>query len=401
MQPGSAYIQRITIGFVKPERIRKLNYKVEWWPVATEKSPPTSREVADVVQPKSTPKKQPSTKVASPSTKRPEPSKIQEKQPEKDVPLRECLLAHYPFNGNAEDASGYRRHGEVHGATLTDDKIGTPKSAYLFDGKDDYIEIPHTEGLNPQKGHTAAAWIKMTKAPRQNENTILSKFLSGRKHCYTLYVGRDRRPVAYTSGIRMGGKTVLKVGEWYHLAETWDGQKWQLYTNGKLDASVPCKNIAGDDQNIRIGRTGGPKTPAWFTGKIDDVRIYNYALTAAEIRDLYVKNSYPGDEIPLLKHKLLKEDVTDAAVIKRDILVTGDLSEASINALLRQLSVEFREEEAKRDKPRQIRVRLFASEKDYREGNLLATATMWGSKEGGMRSTVNKHVLMQLTKQKE
>ncbi len=94
------------------------------------------------------------------------------------------------------------------------------------------------------------------------------------------------------------------------------------------------------------------------------------------ICDLYVNNSYPGDEIRLLEHKLLKEDVTDDAVIKRDILVTGDLSEVSINALLRQLFRKYWEEGGKGEEPRQVRVRLFGSEKDYEEGNLLAAATI-------------------------
>ena len=58
------------------------------------------------------------------------------------------MIAHYPFDGNADDASGNGNHGEVHGATLTKDKFGNADSAYSFDGVDDYIEIPKGHNLS-------------------------------------------------------------------------------------------------------------------------------------------------------------------------------------------------------------------------------------------------------------
>ncbi|HEY4205695.1 MAG TPA: hypothetical protein VGM31_02740, partial [Puia sp.] len=57
------------------------------------------------------------------------------------------LIAYYPFNGNADDATGNGNNGSlVNGPTLTTDKMGNPNSAYYFDGVDDYIKIPGGAG---------------------------------------------------------------------------------------------------------------------------------------------------------------------------------------------------------------------------------------------------------------
>ena len=72
----------------------------------------------------------------------------------------EDLVGFYPFNGNAKDFSGNGNHGDVYGAKLTSDSKGHEKSAYLFNGKDSYIELP-----NQVKGSsfTFSAYVKVNK----------------------------------------------------------------------------------------------------------------------------------------------------------------------------------------------------------------------------------------------
>lgn len=61
---------------------------------------------------------------------------------ERNVPT-DNLVAHYPFNGNADDTSGNGHHGTVLGATLTTDRFGNPDGAYHFTaGEQDYIRVP-------------------------------------------------------------------------------------------------------------------------------------------------------------------------------------------------------------------------------------------------------------------
>ena len=75
--------------------------------------------------------------------------------------LNDGLVAYYPFNGNANDESGNGNDGEVNGATLVKDRFGNSGKAYSFDGVDDNIEVPETEGFE-SNAHTISGWIYAT-----------------------------------------------------------------------------------------------------------------------------------------------------------------------------------------------------------------------------------------------
>src|SRR5215475_7065552 len=76
------------------------------------------------------------------------------------VNLSQGLLAYYPFNGNANDASGNNNHGTpMNGVQLTTDRFGNANSAYLFDGVDDYITIPNSASLNPTNAMSVALYF--------------------------------------------------------------------------------------------------------------------------------------------------------------------------------------------------------------------------------------------------
>jgi hypothetical protein len=69
------------------------------------------------------------------------------------------LIAYYPFNGNANDASGNGHNGTVNGATPTTDRFNNPTSAYSFDGVDDYISIPNHSDFNMSGDYAFSVWI--------------------------------------------------------------------------------------------------------------------------------------------------------------------------------------------------------------------------------------------------
>lgn len=86
------------------------------------------------------------------------------------------LVAHYPFNGNADDASGNGNDGVVVGATLTFDRFGAPSSAMSFDGIDDYIRIPDNgDSLDITEDFTIALWLR----PTASSWFALNKHMSG------------------------------------------------------------------------------------------------------------------------------------------------------------------------------------------------------------------------------
>ena len=77
------------------------------------------------------------------------------------VTLTDGLVAYYPFNGNAQNQGGLAPDGQVYSAVLTHDRFGNPDSAYLFDGIDDYIEVPNTNGVfDLTASWSISAWIK-------------------------------------------------------------------------------------------------------------------------------------------------------------------------------------------------------------------------------------------------
>src|SRR5689334_3954187 len=77
------------------------------------------------------------------------------------VNLNKGLVAYYPFNGNANDASGNGNNPIFNNATLTKDYYGNLNSAYHFNGVDNYMEIPNNASLNPTN-ISICAWIKPT-----------------------------------------------------------------------------------------------------------------------------------------------------------------------------------------------------------------------------------------------
>ena len=74
--------------------------------------------------------------------------------------LNNGLVAHYPFCGNANDASGNGNNGTVHGAILTEDRFGNPKSSYSFNGVDNFIDVIPSTSLSPSNEVTFTAWVK-------------------------------------------------------------------------------------------------------------------------------------------------------------------------------------------------------------------------------------------------
>jgi len=74
--------------------------------------------------------------------------------------IQKGLVAYYPFNGDANDESGNKNHGDVNGPILAEDINGKKNSAYQFDGSDDYIKVEHSSTLHFKDDFTLSAWLK-------------------------------------------------------------------------------------------------------------------------------------------------------------------------------------------------------------------------------------------------
>ena len=198
------------------------------------------------------------------------------------------LVAHWPLDGNANDASGNGNHGKVEGATLTSDRNGKANAAYHFDGsKCDAIRVPSSPSL---KGITSvstiAAWIK----PERWDNTWVNVFSKGeQKRQYGLFA-KDSGTLYMNDSYRNDSPDVsakmpegLKLGVWQHVAIVYDGSKTVAYVNGKPgEPKSTSGQFVPNDEDFMLGRDDYVDRENYW-GDMDDVRIYNRALSASEI----------------------------------------------------------------------------------------------------------------------
>ena len=224
--------------------------------------------------------------------------------------LNTGLVAYYPFNGNANDESGNGNHGTVYGATLAEDRLGDSNSAYTFDGYDDYVEVPNSSrNLDITGQFTLAAWVNPASLSYdQRSRPIIWK----NSQCN---INQDNYFLAYGYSVDSSPKFVVGLEEtssnvngrnfhiashihdpglWYHVTGVYDGTNLLVFVNGvqeginNIGAINPYTGLCA----LRIGNilNSNHDNKGVFDGAIDEVRIYNRALSQDEITALY--NNY-------------------------------------------------------------------------------------------------------------
>jgi Concanavalin A-like lectin/glucanases superfamily len=204
--------------------------------------------------------------------------------------LNEDLVAYYPFDGNANDNSGNNHHGIVHGATLTTDRFGNENSAYMFNGVDTYIDLTNTDTLNMLSGFTLAAWVNFTTS---NGSSIVSKHVNYYHNGFTMSACNDNANLTTDNNYYYIATTEkYNDGAWHLFTGVYDGTTLSIYVDGVLKVSDSASYTTGNDMNIRIG---ADSELSFFNGKIDDVRIWDRALSKNEILSLYPQYSSDKD----------------------------------------------------------------------------------------------------------
>ncbi|MFQ6610877.1 MAG: LamG-like jellyroll fold domain-containing protein, partial [Fidelibacterota bacterium] len=207
------------------------------------------------------------------------------------------LVAYYPFNGNADDESGNGNNGTVNGATLTTDRFGNVNSAYSFDGIDDYIVINSSDILESSDSITVNAFFKPGISNSTVGGRIINKddqYAGDPDRSYYLRVdnlGDSNYKFIWNvynvqlTTFHADYEANLDTSQWYHIAGSYDGTHQKLYFNGQLVADSTV-NLARQKGNAPI-YFGRPNYGAYIAEYIDDVGIYNRALSDAEIDSLY------------------------------------------------------------------------------------------------------------------
>ncbi len=193
----------------------------------------------------------------------------------------EGLIAYYPFNGNVNDESGYGHNGEIIGTILPiSDRFGRSRKAYYFNGScyiNTLLDVSETN-------YTVSLWIKTTC-----NNCGIYSVVNGGAHDRHIYINNGKIYARIYSEEIIHGINTFSDNKWHHIVHEYSteigGQK--LYVDGKLEASGSKSNSDFTWQKyVRIGYSLQASSH-YFKGSIDDVRIYNRALSEAEILALF------------------------------------------------------------------------------------------------------------------
>ncbi len=220
------------------------------------------------------------------------------------------LVGWWPFNGNANDESGNGNHGTVHGATLNSDRNGAGNKAYNFNGNNDRIVIENSLLSSQPTSYSISIWFLSNSVTGElicDRNTINYDFK------YRLVYDNDSIIYATVSGEQVGwNKTDYPKNKWNHVVAIGDLQSntSKFYLNGVLiytrDIYYPNHLNA-----TTIGANYAPGYPGYdnaINGKIDDIAIYNRALTQQEITALYLGCSKPSVAITPKSTTNIKEN---------------------------------------------------------------------------------------------
>lgn len=199
------------------------------------------------------------------------------------------MVGWWPGDGNADDLvgrnSGTPEGGAGFGAGLVD-------QAFSFDGVDDLIRVPDTAALNPSNQITIDAWVYPLSFPNSAPSIVRRNnpdSLTGVQYLLAVGDGSTTGVAHFNCGIPdcnpTGGS--IPLNQWSHVAGTYDGNTAKVYVNGVLVDSMAVTGLIpppGDD--FYIGSQGNPGRD--FHGMIDELEVFDRALTEQEIRSIYM-----------------------------------------------------------------------------------------------------------------
>jgi len=178
-----------------------------------------------------------------------------------------------------------RRNGTINGATWGEGKYGT---ALQFNGQDNHVEIPSSGSLEIDENVTIAAWINWIDAGDTWICILANGQQNGPWENYGLFINRSSRFLYFTLSLDGGHVTqqtpndITVPGEWVHVCATWDGSNARIYVNGEMELEIAQSGtLVPPGLPLRIGHRNG--SAHFFNGTIDEVRIYNNAMTEVEI----------------------------------------------------------------------------------------------------------------------
>ncbi len=204
------------------------------------------------------------------------------------------LVGWWPFNGNADDESGNGNNGSNNGATLNSDRFGSNNSCYYFQNNN--ILIPHNTlfGFQANSGFTISMWCNSSDfsnslhfmGKRGNSSPYFNWQIAYGGNLIGPNFGSGTDPGIYNGAF---SPDLLLINNWYHIVGKFNNGVWSIYVDGILKATNTTAMVNPDSNTpMTFGESGGFQG---FIGKLDDIGIWNRALTDCEIQNLYTSTN--------------------------------------------------------------------------------------------------------------
>ena len=212
--------------------------------------------------------------------------------------LWDGLVAHYPFNGNANNVKG-NYNGTVNGATPTKGRDNVSNTAYLFGGtlatgiqnvsENDYINFG-TGMLSGDGEFSIMMWINTTSSA--TSHILQQRDITGYNGEYIVELKNNGkiRFWTYNNGYKwiVTSSSAVNDGSWHHLALVQKNNGGQMYLDGSLEQTDNSSGKVYLDSTLKTYMGGDLRDyNRYYSGKVDDLRIYSRALSASEIQTLY------------------------------------------------------------------------------------------------------------------
>ena len=245
------------------------------------------------------------------------------------LPRSSNLIGSYSFTGNANDSSGNNYHGTFTGnPTLTSDRNGVSNSAYTFDGND-YIYTSDAMANEFTNVFTISAWIKSTN------NATVDIFGLGQQECNSnagpvIRLGSNINFNRCNEGFDTPNSNYYYDGIWHHYAFTYSGSQRKVYRDGTLVNTSTKSNIFNiNTYGLAIGRAQMDLSGNFFVGSMDEVNVWNIALTDAEVSSVYNYSENNTTANPNIERSQITLDNSTVSVTFSDAVYGGSANATS------------------------------------------------------------------------
>ncbi len=217
------------------------------------------------------------------------------------------LQAHYNFDNDLLDSSGYARHLTATNypnlLVFENDHIDQAFSAITTSGVGSFLQETNNFSISSNDARTVTAWIKTNVNAYQG---IVSMGSTGTRAKYSVIINASGQFRTEVSGTGHNGTTDIADGTWHHVASVYDGAGTNtLYVDG---VQVSTNNIFGtlvtSEAPLLVASEKFNPSARGFQGALDDVRVYSRALTSNEITTIMSGNTLSFNEVNLLDQVL-------------------------------------------------------------------------------------------------